>query len=165
MSRLTLPSSQTTSVLASFATVRRTMSRAVASRLSKKHWVLCIEFTCPELKERVNNEDMSTIYSAFTTDFFVTVEARKLKSESDLLDRFRLDDSVQEMVREINAGEEFRILGWFKPASDEEGTAVENKKFHIAALFPEKDLTVNQMTKKYKGEGRTAAPQTTDGSG
>ena len=108
--------------------------------LSKKHWVLCIEFTCPELNERVNNEDMSTIYSAFTAAFFVTVEARKLKSESDLLDRFRLDDSVQEMVREINAGEGFRILGWFKPASDEEGTAVENKKFHIAALFPEKDL-------------------------
>ena len=124
--------------------------------LAKKTWVLLIEFTCPELNQRVNNEDFLTIYSSFTTDFFITQEARKLKSDSDRLDRFRIDTIVQEMVGLVNAGEGFRISGWFKPASDEEGTAVENKNFHVTALHPEGPLTDQQLGKKYRGEAVTS---------
>ena len=62
------------------------------------------------------------------------------------------------MVGLVNAGEGFRISGWFKPASDEEGTAAEHKNFHVACLYPEAALTDEQLAKKYKDD--TATTQT-----
>ena len=107
----------------------------------------------------MHNEDFLSMYSSHSTDFFVSREVRRFKAESDSIDRFQLDTFVQDLVREINTGEGFRILGWFKSAVDEEGTAVENKNFHIARLEPEKEMTDEQKAKMYRGEGVTAAPR------
>ena len=52
------------------------------------------------------------------------------------------------MVRAINVGGGFKIVGWFKPATYE-GTAVEHKKFQIARLEPEKELTDAERAKMY----------------
>ena len=125
--------------------------------------MLLIEFTFPELNERVNNDDFLTIYSSFTTDFSKSQEARKFKSDSDRfrLDRFRINTSVQEMVESVNAGEGSRISGWFKPASDVEGTAVEHKNFHVASFYPEAAITDDLLSKKYRGEAVTSGSSVT----
>ena len=106
---------------------------------AKKKWVLFFQFTCPELNENVHNDDFLSMYSSHSTDFFVSQEVRKFKADTDRVDRFQLDTRVQDMVREMNRAEGFRIIGWFKPAVDDEGTAMEHKNFHIARLEPEKE--------------------------
>ena len=74
---------------------------------------------------------------------------KPLMFDSEQLDRFDLDESVQNVVQSVNANQGFRILGWFKPAQDEDGTAVENKRFHVCCLIPETDLEMEQFAKKY----------------
>ena len=98
------------------------------------------QFISPELYENVNNDDLS-MYSSHSTEFFVSQEVRKFKADSNRVDRFQLDTRVQDMVREMNRAEGFRIIGWFKPAVDDEGTVMEHKNFHIARLEPEKEKT------------------------
>ena len=51
------------------------------------------------------------------------------------MDRFKLDEQVELLVQALDEQQGFQAEGWFKPASDEEGTAVEKK--YISSLSPE----------------------------
>lgn len=118
---------------------------------SAKTWNLLLDFTCPELNSNVNNGDMLQLYSNHTATVFLTPAVINMDPDSDKIDRFDLDDQVQTMVGAINGAGGFRISGWFKPASDEEGTAVEHKKFHVCMLQPAVPLTNEQVQLKYNG--------------
>ena len=75
-----------------------------------------------------------------------------MKANSDRIDRFRLDAQIQTLVAAINNADGFLIHGWFKPASDDDGTALEHKKFHVTSLTPATDLSEDQRELKYAGE-------------
>ena len=117
-----------------------------------KTWVLLLEFTYPELNENVNSDETLSIYSSF----LVTDAVRNMKADSGRIDRFRLDAQIQTLVAAINSADGFRIQGWFKPASDDDGTAVEHKKFHVTSLTPATDLSEDQRQLKYAGEPAAA---------
>ena len=117
--------------------------------LTEKTWVLRLEFKCPELNEYVSCEDLHKITSSQSTNVFVAGNVRALNPDSDRLDHFDLDECVQNVVESVNRKQGFRIFGWFKPAQDEDGTAVENKRFHICCLMPETDLETDQLEHKY----------------
>ena len=114
-----------------------------------KIWVLLVEFSCNELNRDVHNGDLIQLFSNSSTDIFVAKHARGLKPDSEALDRFQLDETVQEIVQSINENQGFRIVGWFKPATDEEGTAVEHKRFHVCSLSPEMPLSEGQLSLKF----------------
>ena len=122
-----------------------------------KGWVLLLEFTCPEINAVLGNSDLLQIYSNTSTAVFVSETVKCLKADSDAIDRFNLDTSVQAMVTKINSGGGFRVVGWFKPALDEDGTTIEHKRFHICSLLPEKPVTNEEAQLKYKGEGAPVA--------
>ena len=69
------------------------------------------------------------------------------------MDRFELDMAVQDLVADINQTQGFRVIGWFKPAFDDEGTAIEHKKFHICSLEPATPMTAAQIAMRYNGSG------------
>ena len=125
---------------------------------SKKTWALLIDFTCPELH---GLDDTVSVYSVSLAAVFLTSNMRNIQPDSEKLDRFQLDEKVQVLVQAINDHQGFRVEGWFKPAADEEGTAVGNKKYHISSLRPETSLTMDQQALQYAGE--PTAP-TTSGS-
>ena len=101
---------------------------------------------------------MLAIYSNKSTAVFLTDTVKFFKADSDAIDSFELDNSVQALVTKINARGGFRVVGWFKPALDEDGTTIEHKRFHVCSLFPEKPLTDEEKLLKYQGE--TAATVT-----
>ena len=127
---------------------------------SKKTWALLIDFTCPELH---GLHDTVSVYSVSLAAVFLTNTMRNIQPDSDKLDRFQLDEKVQVLVQAINDQQGFRVEGWFKPAADEEGTAIENEKYHISSLRPETSLTVDQQALQYTGEptASSSAPTTT----
>ena len=106
----------------------------------KKTWGLLVDFSCNELH---GLDDTVSVYSVELTSVFLSNTARNLRPDSDQLDRFKVDENVQLLVQAVNAEQGFRVEGWFKPAADEEGTAIENKKYHISSLRPETPLTVD----------------------
>ena len=91
---------------------------------SKKTWALLIDFSCPELH---GLDDTVSVYSVGLASAFLTNTMRNIKPDSDKLDRFQLDEQRQLLVQAVKVQQGFRVEGWFKPAADEEGTAVENK--------------------------------------
>ena len=118
----------------------------------EKTWVLSLSFTCPELTTNINNDgDVFRILSNKMTNYFVTARARSLKGDNEKLDRFDLDSSVEKMIASINAEQGFTLHGWFKPAQDEEGVAVEHKKFHVCSVAPSTALTTAQLALRYNG--------------
>ena len=116
---------------------------------SEKMWALKLEFKCPELNRMVSCDDYHKIISSQLANVFVTSSVRALNSDSDKLDRFDLDNQVQLLAADINSKQGFRVLGWFKPAQDDDGTAVEHKRFHICSILPEKVLDEDQNNLKY----------------
>ena len=134
---------------------------------NEKLWAIKLEFKCPELNYNVHCDDYHCITSSQMTKHFVTPGVRALSADSPKLDRFDLDESVQKMVASVNGKQGYRIVGWFKPASDEDGTAVEHKRFHVCCLLPEKDLDQVQNKLKYSLPSITAGTSLnlTEGSG
>ena len=118
----------------------------------EKTWILMLALTCPQLTSRVNNEGEIFFYSNAMTNTFVTNGARSFKSNSPRLGRFKLDESVEKMVTSINSNQGFLIVGWFKPAHDEEGVAIEHKKFHLCAVTPAGELSDTQLALQFSGE-------------
>ena len=49
------------------------------------------------------------------------------------------------MATLINGQQGFLITGWFKPTQEDEGTAVEYKKFHVSSLEPAITMTNDQL--------------------
>ena len=119
----------------------------------EKCWVLLFQVQCPELNENVNNDEKIHLYSRNTSSFFLTDQIRAQNADSDVVDRFELDMAVQDLVADINQTQGFRVIGWFKPAFDDEGTAIEHKKFHICSLEPATPMTAAQMAMRYNGSG------------
>ena len=115
-----------------------------------KIWNLLFDLKCPEMSN--NHSEIISFYSNETTGYFVTPATRKLKGDSDRIDRFDLDNSVQLLVQSVNETCGFRVSGWFKPAIDEEGTTLEHKNFHVCSLKPESPLTSEQEGLKYSTE-------------
>ena len=124
---------------------------------SEKLWALKMDFKCPDLNDNVHCDDYHKITSSQMTNYFVTGGVRALSADSPKLDRFDLDESVQTLVAAVNGKQGFRILGWFKPATDEDGTAVEHKLFHICSLLPEEPLDDTQCALKYALPSTAAA--------
>ena len=117
-----------------------------------KTWVISLAFTCPELTTEINNAgDVFRVTSNALTNFFVTPTARCLKGDNEKLDRFELDAAVEKLIESVNGSQGFTIQGWFKPAIDEEGVAVENKKFHICNIAPATALSDTQLALRYNG--------------
>ena len=115
---------------------------------TKKTWGLLIEFRCPEFHGLDEN---ISLYSVQIASVFLTNEVRTYKADSDRIDRFDLDEQAQKIVDAINQVQGFRIEGWFKPAADDEGTALGNKRYHVSLLTPDKELTTEQAALKYNG--------------
>ena len=74
-----------------------------------------------------------------------------MKADSDDIDRFELDTSVEALVADINKNQGFKIIGWFKPAFDDDGVALEHQKLHVCSLEPAKRLTNDQLAKLFNG--------------
>ena len=96
-------------------------------------WVISLGSTCPELTTDISfGGDVFRVNSYALTNVFVTLTARCLKGDNEL-DRFELDTAVEKMITSVNGPQGFTIQGWFKPAIDEEGVAVENINSTIVA--------------------------------
>ena len=124
----------------------------------KKTWGLLVDFSCPELHDL---DDTVSVYSVGLKSVFLSNTATNLQPDSDQMDRFKLDEQVQLLVQAVNREQGFRVEGWFKPAAGEEGTAVENKKYHISSLRPDTSLTIRQQALKYAGERTADSPVST----
>ena len=127
---------------------------------SSKVWVLSIEFQCPQLNEDVHNEDMHSIMSNKLTSFFVKPETRTGTLDNPNFDTFALDEAVQRVATLINGHQGFLVTGWFKPAQDDEGTAVEYKKFHVSSLEPATTMSNDQLDARYSVAVTTSTPPT-----
>ena len=112
-----------------------------------------LSVSCPELTSRGNNAGENFSFSNSMTNTFVENSARSMKSDSPRLDRFLLDESVEKMITSINANQGFSIVGWFKPAHDEEGVAIEHKKFHLCSISPATELTDAQLALQFSVDG------------
>ncbi len=52
---------------------------------------------------------------------------------------------VNNFVDLVNREQGFRVIGWFKPGSSEEGEMAETFSFHISYLMPSTPLTEEQL--------------------
>ena len=82
---------------------------------------------------------------------------RAQKADSNLVDRFELDLTVQGLVADINNTQDFWVIGLIKLALGDEWTAIERKKFHICFLEPATPMTSAQMVVQYN-EPRAELP-------
>ena len=77
----------------------------------------------------------------------------------------------QKVAEAVNGKQCSWILGWFKPAQDEDGAAVENKQFHKCFLLPATELETEQSAPTESTPATapsltaTAAVQQAEGSG
>ena len=109
-------------------------------------WVLLMTFTCPGLtSDIIYTGDMFRLHSNSLTNDFVTSTTRWLKGDNENLDHSDLDVAVEKLIGSINGDQGFTITGWFKPATDDNGVAVENKKFHICSINPATTLKDTQL--------------------
>ena len=83
--------------------------------------------------------------------FFLTDQIRVQNAASDVVERFELNLAVQGLVADINRTQGFRVFGWFEPAFDDQGTAIEHNKFHNCSMEPARPITAAQMAMQYNG--------------
>ena len=77
---------------------------------SKKSWVLLFQVQCPEINENVHIDEKVHLYSRNTSSFFLTVQIRAEKTDSDVVDLFDLDWALQDLVADINRTQGFRVI-------------------------------------------------------
>ena len=116
---------------------------------SKKHWALTFRFTCNELSERVTGEKSVEITSTALTKRFIHPNKRTEQLSSDNLDTFEMEDAVIQLLRDIVTNQGVRLIGWFKPAIDEEGVASGTFSYHISTILPVLPLTEAQNALLY----------------
>ena len=92
----------------------------------EKTLILMLALTCPELTSHVNNEGEIFFYSNAMTNTFVTNGERSFKSDESVVMN-PVGRICGENERLINSNQRFLTVGWFKPAHDEEGVAIEHK--------------------------------------
>ena len=60
---------------------------------------------------------------------------------------------AQRLVAAVNAGDGWRVKGWFKPAVSEQDTVAETYAIHICSLAPNNQLTFAQQQHVYTLQG------------
>ena len=108
---------------------------------SKKHWAITFRLTCNELSERVTGEKCVVITSMSMTKKFVHSNKRNEQLSSDNIDTFDMEDSVVALIRHVVQRQGVRVIGWFKPAIDEDGVASGTFAYHISNVIPVLPLT------------------------
>ena len=118
---------------------------------TRTHWVLDIHFTCDELCENVTDEDSVKFSSMSFTKMMVHSSKTSHQLNNDNIDTYDMEDSVQQLCEAVDKKQKFRIIGWFKPAQNEDGTAASsgNFSYHVSSLFPALDLTDYQKSLMY----------------
>ena len=87
-------------------------------------------------------------FSNASTDIFVSSPARGLKPDYEALDRFELDEKVQDLVKSVNKIKDFELsVDLNRPRM--EGTAVEHRRFHVCSLSLELRLSEEQLSLKF----------------
>ena len=119
------------------------------SAQSGKHWALTVTFTCDQLSENVTGEKYVTVTSNQLTKTFIHLDKRSEKLVDDNLDPYDMEDAVIALADSINASQKFRVIGWFKPAQDDEGVASGHFSYHVCSLFPKSPLTPAQSLLLY----------------
>ena len=88
----------------------------------KTHWCLVFTITCNELSERVTGNEFVEFSSlSFTKPFVHSCKTCNFLS-LDNFDIFDMEECVK-LANNINKRQGFRVLGWFKPACDDDGIA------------------------------------------
>ena len=117
---------------------------------SKKHWALSISITCDQLNETVTGDDTVTMTSSNVTRLFVHPAALAKSLCSDDINVYDMETAVITMAEAINEDQGFRLIGWFKPASDEENNVTAGTfSYHICQLLPAGELTTQQRKLMY----------------
>ena len=60
-----------------------------------------------------------------------------------------MEECVIELASNINENQRFRVIGWFKPTSDDEGVVSGQISYHISHISPLQPLSAIQKMKKY----------------
>ena len=115
----------------------------------REHWAITFIFCCDELSERITGEEFISFTSMELTKLFVHVNKRKEPLSSDEIDVFDMEEAVCDMASVIDSAQGFRVCGWFKPASDEDGVTAGNFCYHVSAVSPCSALNPYQKTLMY----------------
>ena len=60
-----------------------------------------------------------------------------------------MEDAVVALTESVNANQQFRVVGWFKPSYDDEGVASGHFQYHISSFFPTTPLSTQQNALRY----------------
>ena len=116
---------------------------------SKRHWAITFKISCNELNERITGEKNVEITSSSLTKLLVHTNKRTEQLSSDNVDTFEMEDKVTALASNVFNTQGVRIIGWFKPAIDEEGVASGNFAYHISAIIPVAPLNEQQQLMMY----------------
>ena len=115
----------------------------------KTHWALQLTLTCDELSEKNTGEEFVSITSNYLTRLFITSSIRAELLTSDNIDTFDMEDAVIALANNITSSQGWRVIGWFKPGTDEEGVSSANYVYHVSKLEPLQPLTDDQKDLMY----------------
>ena len=115
----------------------------------QKHWALTLSIKCDELAEKVTGEDAIIMTSTQSTKIFIATVKRSEQLCNDNIDTYEMDEAVADLAESVDKNQKFRVIGWFKPAQDEDGVAAGNFAYHVCYIEPSTPLDAIQQSMMY----------------
>ena len=116
---------------------------------SRKTWAITFQIRCDELRP-MDDVSFVELTSTNLTDLYVANSKRQLSPTATEFDPFDLDDAVLNLTRSINNTGGWKVKGWYKPSTSEDGVAQELRRIHFCSLSPVGMLTDAQNDMKYQ---------------